>query len=286
VMAVATANVSIATGLENGDTLDGVTLATGDRVLLIGQTDAKENGIYVVAASGAASRSSDMNASAEFPGAYTLVREGTVGKGQGYVCTVPNSFVLGVDDVTFVLFKAASDFTGGDGIDITGQTISVDLSSASGLEFATGELQIKLEASNPSLQISGGELGAKLDAAGAIEKGSGGLAVQVDAATIKIASNQLEGLKPKKQTITLSGGDITNQYVDLAFTAYGSSASDNSISLTPVGGPEQEKTVDYTVSLTGGSGGVTRITFAGDLATGGAAELVAGDKLIIEYDYL
>ena len=85
--------------------------------------------------------------------------------------------------------------------------------------------------------------------------------------------------------ITLSGTDITNQYVDLAHAAQGSSASVNSLSLNVVGGPEQQKVVDYTVSLTGGAGGVTRVTFAGDLATGGNAALVATDILMIKYAY-
>jgi hypothetical protein len=85
--------------------------------------------------------------------------------------------------------------------------------------------------------------------------------------------------------ITLSAGDITAQYVDLAHPALGASASINSISLAVVGGPEQLKAVDYTVSLTGGAGGVTRITFAGDLATGGAAALVAADILMVQYSY-
>lgn len=84
---------------------------------------------------------------------------------------------------------------------------------------------------------------------------------------------------------TLSSGDITNQFVDLLHVAQGSSATVNSISLNVVGGPEQLKGTDYTVSLTGGSGGVTRITFAGDLATGGNAALVAGDVLLIKYAY-
>jgi hypothetical protein len=88
-----------------------------------------------------------------------------------------------------------------------------------------------------------------------------------------------------EDNITLVSGDITNQYVDLLHPAQGSSASVNSISLNVVGGPEQLKTVDYTVSLTGGAGGVTRITFAGDLATGGPAALVAGDILQIKYAY-
>jgi len=82
---------------------------------------------------------------------------------------------------------------------------------------------------------------------------------------------------------TLSSGDITSQFVDLAFAAQGVDATHNSVSLDVVDGPEQLKGVDYTVSLTGGIGGVTRITFAGDLATGGNAALVAGDILMIKY---
>jgi hypothetical protein len=87
------------------------------------------------------------------------------------------------------------------------------------------------------------------------------------------------------EQITLVSGDITNQYVDLAHPIVGSSASINSLSLSVIGGPIQQKTVDYTVSLTGGAGGVTRVTFIGDLATGGNAALVSGDVLVCNYDY-
>jgi hypothetical protein len=85
--------------------------------------------------------------------------------------------------------------------------------------------------------------------------------------------------------LSLSPTDITNQYKDLNHAATGVSAAVNSISLNVVGGPEQQKTVDYTVSLTGGAGGVTRISFAGDLATGGAAALTASDILMVKYTY-
>ncbi len=87
------------------------------------------------------------------------------------------------------------------------------------------------------------------------------------------------------ETITLNGTDITNQYVDLAHAITGASASVNSAALFVVGGPMQLKAVDYTVSLTGGGGGVTQIGFAGDLATGGPAALIAGDILVISYEY-
>jgi hypothetical protein len=108
-----------------------------------------------------------------------------------------------------------------------------------------------------------------------------------DAATKNYVDNAITGVTVTalEQTITLSGTDITNQYVDLAHAAKGSSASVNSVMLSVAGGPVQVKTVDYTVSLTGGSGGVTRISFAGDLATGGAAALIAADKLIVYYSY-
>lgn len=92
-------------------------------------------------------------------------------------------------------------------------------------------------------------------------------------------------LQPAEARITLSPTDITNQYVDLAVSIFGSSASANSATLWAVGGPMQLKTVDYTVSLTGGTAGVTRITFAGDLATGGPAELISGDILVINYSF-
>lgn len=62
VVVASQANVNLASELENGDTVDGVVLATGNLVLVKAQTDPKENGVYVVPASGAASRSTDFGA--------------------------------------------------------------------------------------------------------------------------------------------------------------------------------------------------------------------------------
>lgn len=83
----------------------------------------------------------------------------------------------------------------------------------------------------------------------------------------------------EKQDFTLSAGDITNQYVDLSNVA-----RTDSIRVV-VSGVSQREGSDYTVNYTGGAGGNTRITFAGDLATGGAAELVASDVFQVQYEY-
>jgi ATP:corrinoid adenosyltransferase len=128
-----------------------------------------------------------------------------------------------------------------------------------------------------------GSLEIKVATVSALEVVTDELKVRVDASTVKInASNNLESLKLNDEVITLSGTNITNQYVDLAFTAHSAA----SVQFFPAQGPKQVRGVDYTVSLTSGAGGVTRVTFIGELATGGAAELVATDVIMISYMYL
>jgi hypothetical protein len=56
-----TANINLSTDLENGDTLDGITLVTGNKILVKDQTNQTQNGIYIVPASGAASRDPDFD---------------------------------------------------------------------------------------------------------------------------------------------------------------------------------------------------------------------------------
>lgn len=85
-----------------------------------------------------------------------------------------------------------------------------------------------------------------------------------------------------EEIISFDGTDITNQYHDLAETAVSSAC----ISVFALEGGIQEKAVDYTISLAGGAGGVTRILLAGDLATGGASALVDGDKLVVQYSHV
>lgn len=76
----------------------------------------------------------------------------------------------------------------------------------------------------------------------------------------------------KRNVFVLSAGDITNQYVDLTNTA-----EFQSIIVWPDGGLTQRFTSDFTLSNTG-PGGVTRLSFAGDLA----ALLAASDVLIVQ----
>jgi hypothetical protein len=101
--AASTANVVIASALENGDTLDGVTLATGNRVLLKDQTSALENGIYTVVASGAASRDTEFDIISELAGQMVIIQEGTSNADKFFLCTTDSSATLGVSSITFTV---------------------------------------------------------------------------------------------------------------------------------------------------------------------------------------
>tara|TARA_B100001167_G_C16768783_1_gene305800 strand:- start:390 stop:1520 length:1131 start_codon:yes stop_codon:yes gene_type:complete len=85
VTAATTENITIATALNNGDTLDGVTLATGDLVLVKDQSTASQNGIYVVGASPA--RDDLFDTYDEHPGSLIVITEGTVNADHIYICT-------------------------------------------------------------------------------------------------------------------------------------------------------------------------------------------------------
>lgn len=108
VRAATTANVTISTALNNGDTLDGVTLATGDQVLVKDQSSAAENGVYVVGVSPA--RAAEFDAYNEHPGSLIAVEEGTTNADTLWLCT---SNVGGTLNSTAIAFSA---FTGGGGV--------------------------------------------------------------------------------------------------------------------------------------------------------------------------
>ena len=87
-------------------------MATGNRVLLKNQTTASQNGIYVVVASGAASRSTDADTSAKVTtGMYVFVSEGTVSADMGYVLTTNDAITLGTTALSFTQFSGAGQIT-------------------------------------------------------------------------------------------------------------------------------------------------------------------------------
>ncbi len=105
VRVLTTANTATSTAMENGDTLDGVTLATGDRVgkAYNGATGDASNGIWIVQASGAAVRATDANTDAELRNGSFYVDAGTY---QGQLWAIKNTSAITVDTTAIVIEKA------------------------------------------------------------------------------------------------------------------------------------------------------------------------------------
>ena len=97
---------TLSSEFENGDTVDGVVLVTGDRILIKDQSTGTENGIYIVQASGAPVRSDDFSGGASVSAKFFWVAEGTLSANNGFVVTnVPGSDVVGTDVIDFRIFS-------------------------------------------------------------------------------------------------------------------------------------------------------------------------------------
>ena len=120
VKAATTANIT----LSSGQTIDGVSVTTGDRVLVKNQSTGSQNGIYVVA-SGSWTRATDMDAWAELPGSYCWVEQGTTNGDTGWVCTNDAGGTLGSTSVAFTQFAGAGSYTATGGITLTGTQFSL-----------------------------------------------------------------------------------------------------------------------------------------------------------------
>jgi hypothetical protein len=110
--------------LSGAQTIDGVSVVAGDRVLVKSQTAPAENGIYV-ASNTSWARSADANTWTELVSAYTFVETGTLYADTGWVCTVNAGGTLGTTAVTWSQFSGAGTYQAGTGLTLTGNTFSI-----------------------------------------------------------------------------------------------------------------------------------------------------------------
>jgi hypothetical protein len=208
--AATTANITISTALNNGDTIDGVTLSTNDRVLVKNQNTASENGIYKVGSSPA--RVDDLAAGADAAGAFTFVEQGTVNGDNAFVCSSDKgSAVVGTNNLTFVQFSGAGQVIAGNGLDKSGNTLSVDLKSGGGLTIESTELAVNLSAGSitGTLQVGDGGTGAT-SASGA--RTNLGLVIGTD---VEPHSDKLTELATMNQNTAQSLADLTSSEVQI-----------------------------------------------------------------------
>lgn len=122
VKAATTAN----TTLFGPQTIDGVSVNAGDRILVKNQAIDSENGIYVIPASAAEwVRADDQNTWAEVPSAFVFVQQGDTLSDTGWLCSSDAGGTIDIDAVTWVQFSAAGTVQAGTGLTKSGNTLSI-----------------------------------------------------------------------------------------------------------------------------------------------------------------
>jgi hypothetical protein len=125
--------------------IDGVTLATNDRILVKNQTATKDNGIYVYTNSTTLTRASDADnspAGEVTSGMFTFVEEGTTNPDTGWALTTNNPITVGTTGLTFTQFSGAGSITAGSGASVSGNQVSVNVDNVT-LEIVSNQLKIK-----------------------------------------------------------------------------------------------------------------------------------------------
>ena len=243
-----TAAGTLASSFAAGQTIDGVALVAGDRILIKDQADASENGVYTVKASGAPTRATDFDADSEVTaGAFFFVEEGTTNGNNGFTLTTNDAITVGTTDLTFTQFSGSGQITAGTGMTKSGNTLNVV--GGDGIVANANDLAIDL-ATNTALAFDGGKLDVTIDLSdttndvtGTLAVGSGGTG-QTSLDDIVAGSNKVS---ITNGTGTVVGGDAT---IDI---------TESNLNLGNMGG-----TADLTSQVTGvlpiangGTGGAT-----------------------------
>lgn len=188
VRAASTAPGTLATAYANGSTIDGYTLVTGDRILIRAQSSPIENGIYIVAASGAPARATDASTSASLNNATVLVTKGTTLADTAWTQTTADPTV-GTSSIVFAQFGAGTSYSAGNGLALSTGTFSVVANGTS------------LDVSSSGVRVSSSALGNGLT-------GGSGTVVSVNNGTgLVFSGSQLttdHSIIPQKYSTTLA----------------------------------------------------------------------------------
>ena len=210
--------------------LDGVSLANGDRVLLKDQATPSQNGIYVFSSAGAAlTRAVDMDASGEFVGAFFFVEEGTANSDQGFVCTTNGPVTVGSTNITFSQFTGTGQISPGAGLSKSANTINVNVDNTFIEINGNDDLTIKGTATTGEVLQSDGSggvtygtvnLASSNAVSGILPLTHGGLGTEASTSSGKttartnlglgtIATQDANNVNITGGTIDISGGTLT-----------------------------------------------------------------------------
>ena len=232
VQCATTANITLS-GLQ---TIDTYSVQSGDRVLVKNQTNTPDNGIYI-AASGAWTRSTDMDVWSEVPGAYTVVLYGSANSQTGWVSTSAATGTIGTTAITFVQFSGSATYFAGTGLTLASNTFSITNtgvtagnygSSSNAVSFAVNAQGQITSAANSAISINANQITSGTIASSLI---SGNYANITGVGTISSGTWQGNAVSS-----TYGGTGLTNPTGYVYFNGAGAASNSTTIPTTSLSG--------------------------------------------------
>lgn len=238
--------------LSNTQTIDGIALSVGDRVLVKDQATASQNGIYVVAA-GAWSRAADADQPAELnPGTFVFVEQGTINDNTGFVVVSDSVITIGTDPINWTLFSSSGTLIAGAGLSKNGYTLEVN--TANGLEVVSDNVQLAATVAGAGLTYTSGVL----DVVGTANR------LTVNANSIDIASTYVG------QTSIVTLGTVTTgtwqaTVIDDAYISNTLTITGGSIDGTPIGATTRSTGAFTTLAANGATSLTSTLAVSGNV---------------------
>jgi hypothetical protein len=263
---------TITAGSNGALSIDGQTPSASDRVLLKDQSDATENGIYVVTTVGDGSsayvltRGPDADTAAELTGGtFFFVEEGTANADNGYVATHNGTPTLGTTNITFSQFSGAGQISAGAALTKTGNTLDVEVDDST------------IEVSGDALQVKASGIGTNQLADTAVTAGKLATTLDLSGNTITLPSTFVTTTGTQtltNKTIDASSNtisNITNAMLSGSAAISNANLANSIINVTTDSG-NQDIDLGDTLTVTGGEGIDTSqsgdtLTIAAELAT-------------------
>lgn len=226
-----TTSGTLASDFENGDTIDGVTLVTGMRLLVKDQADPTENGIRIVAASGAPARSTDADSTTDLNNATVRVNAGTVNAGRSYTQTTVSPTV-GSSNIVWTRNDVGTSYTAGTGLNESpAGTFNVTNSDGS-ITVGADTVSLASQVAGAGLTLAAGVLDVVGDASITVGANSLGLATGVAGAGLTLTTGVLAVVGTSGGGITVNANDLGVDSTVARVFQTGTHASTTSIAIT------------------------------------------------------